>query len=670
MIKTKPLNTHHYQQPQTIPFHSTNKRCWIYVVVFIVILVLYVLLIVKFISKNHTIALHTVTSNRIEKIGGIYGSEKEVHETTKLLKAISHDIVELKDRSHGVLMENLSPSQYGRVVSFQQKIASSHSLSEGEYVHTVDLVPPVIELSSKDESTIETSKGLRESSLTEPSLEEKETRNELKPVSIVKPVDISSHPKFPSAIEFTNIPTDRMITEDEMAILIVGGTDGSGTRRVVQILTELGVKMVSEDPETFDIHADLVGGWPTIVKPVVKQMRSLDYDPALIASSHPREYKKSTDEFRRLLNQVDRDSHKPTSHRLAIGGVLPKPSNVEAKFIKYGFKAPVSMTLLPYWVHMLPHCKFVHVVRDGRDIAFSVNQGPVEKFYDDMYGRDTLQPPVKAIRLWSDWNSQIYDWSKKHADSLFRDPEIEKSRLSSFLRGSGGTTSYGASSQQNPTVKSSFSYIVMHTEDTVSESRAIRFSAIYHLAKFVGSTISIDQICCLAVENMEFMGSHDRSQVDRKNQQSQVSSRYGKWKKRTEKNPNLLDSLYSYGKVGLKTFGYDPVRELPDDAMITEDGYHCNFSPKDCNYEKKAKGEGSSEIKIEEYSFEGSCEITAGVDYKGGNRVNMLHFLAFYADISIDDLENVQFDIQDSGACCRYVSRLLYFDIRLSVLSE
>lgn len=46
------------------------------------------------------------------------------------------------------------------------------------------------------------------------------------------------------------------------AVLIVGGTDGSGTRRVVQILTELGVKMVSEDPETYDIHADLVGGWP------------------------------------------------------------------------------------------------------------------------------------------------------------------------------------------------------------------------------------------------------------------------------------------------------------------------------------------------------------------------------------------------------------------------
>jgi hypothetical protein len=46
--------------------------------------------------------------------------------------------------------------------------------------------------------------------------------------------------------------------------------DGSGTRRVVQTLTQLGVTMVSEDPETYDIHADIVGGWPPVVNPVIE----------------------------------------------------------------------------------------------------------------------------------------------------------------------------------------------------------------------------------------------------------------------------------------------------------------------------------------------------------------------------------------------------------------
>lgn len=56
-------------------------------------------------------------------------------------------------------------------------------------------------------------------------------------------------------------------------ILVVGGTDGSGTRRVVQLLAKLGVTVVSEDPETYDIHADLFGGWPNVVTPVLTVRR-------------------------------------------------------------------------------------------------------------------------------------------------------------------------------------------------------------------------------------------------------------------------------------------------------------------------------------------------------------------------------------------------------------
>jgi hypothetical protein len=32
------------------------------------------------------------------------------------------------------------------------------------------------------------------------------------------------------------------------------------------------------------------------------------------------------------------------------------------------------MALSPWWAEMLPRFKLVHVLRDGRDIAFSANQ--------------------------------------------------------------------------------------------------------------------------------------------------------------------------------------------------------------------------------------------------------------------------------------------------------
>lgn len=81
-----------------------------------------------------------------------------------------------------------------------------------------------------------------------------------------------------------------------------------------------------------------------------------------------------TREIRKLLDLVESDSRKSESHILAVGGSLPKPSNITAKSVKYGFKAPVAMTLAPYWEYILTDFKMLHVVRDGRDIAYSANQ--------------------------------------------------------------------------------------------------------------------------------------------------------------------------------------------------------------------------------------------------------------------------------------------------------
>ena len=161
----------------------------------------------------------------------------------------------------------------------------------------------------------------------------------------------------PAPISF-NTPS----SSQSQSVLVVGGTDGSGTRSVVKILTKLGVTMVSEDPETFDIHADSVGGWPTIVNPVIAQTKSLHYDP----SSLPLPLQmKMKDSLGKLLEIAEGDSHKPTSHVLAKGGALPKPKGTSASRIKYGFKAPVAMTLGPYWAHLLPHFRFLHVLRYG-----------------------------------------------------------------------------------------------------------------------------------------------------------------------------------------------------------------------------------------------------------------------------------------------------------------
>ncbi len=94
-----------------------------------------------------------------------------------------------------------------------------------------------------------------------------------------------------------------------------------------------------------------------------------------------------------------------TSYSRVVHPISSKLTRIYLRFV-----AVVSLIVDS---HLLPHFQLLHVLRDGRDIAFSVNQGPVEKFYANMYGTSDFSTPVplKAMRLWSDWNSQIYNWS-------------------------------------------------------------------------------------------------------------------------------------------------------------------------------------------------------------------------------------------------------------------
>ena len=409
------------------------------------------------------------------------------------------------------------------------------------------------------------------------------------------------------------------------AMMVVCGTDGSGTRKVVQVLADMGVLVVSEDPETYDIHGDLMGGWPTVVKPVVQNVKTLNYWPEDAAGENNKQGPQGTTlaelaerkrrrnilpvnvdqavggSLRRLVDQARRDSHKPQSFVLAKGGALPRPHGSDAARVSFAFKAPVAMTLTPYWAHLEPHFKLLHVLRDGRDISFSANQSPVQKFYTDMYGRDAKDPRIKAIRLWSDWNSQVYAWASEYTRRL-------RAMYGGGGFGSGavdaGSTSSGSGGGERP--DKSFSYMAFHSEDLVSENVAnrcacvcmcvrvcacigrggvlnvfeypfsfsdpppfsFRYRAICSLAAWVGSTLSPQRLCCIAQSSAHFMGSHDRTSREsvraqtRGNEQKELSKRYGKWHAQVKQNPELGKALDAAGREGLGLFGYEPQQEL------------------------------------------------------------------------------------------------------------
>jgi hypothetical protein len=156
---------------------------------------------------------------------------------------------------------------------------------------------------------------------------------------------------------------------------VVGATGGSGTRVVARILREAGLYTGDDLNESDD--ALRFGGYSD------RWINEYVAHPGGIPENLERE----------MLDDLDRvlaDHCRP---------IAADPG-------RWGWKEPRSIYLLRFYAAHLPSLRFVHVVRDGRDMALSTNQNQLRK-HGDAAGVDTRLPdPVRSIRLWSWINRQ------------------------------------------------------------------------------------------------------------------------------------------------------------------------------------------------------------------------------------------------------------------------
>jgi hypothetical protein len=269
---------------------------------------------------------------------------------------------------------------------------------------------------------------------------------------------------------------------------------------VVKLLQQLGVHMVIDDMGTYDVHGQEMQsgkGWPEVVRPILQSVHTADYD-----------YEELSYENRRFLDGEIGKMNAAHERKKRKGS---------AEYVDYGIKAPVSMLLVPAFHHIWGKMKFVHVVRDGRDISFSGNQSPVNKFYRNSYVDgdskwNEWDVKVKAMQLWSDWNADLYEWEKRNSD---------------------GAT---------------FDFVLLRLEDLLEQET--RYESMMRIAAFVGSTMEPKQVCCLSREGVKDMGSHGGGISD-------VKKRYGKWHEPLQRDPKLSKDIHEQGKKGLDAFGYE-----------------------------------------------------------------------------------------------------------------
>lgn len=193
--------------------------------------------------------------------------------------------------------------------------------------------------------------------------------------------------------------------------IVIGGTGGSGTRTVAKILLKSGIYLGAQLNESHD----------TLMFARFYRTRHIELFRQL-ASARVNAGSDSCLELRHIINRL----------RLEV------PENARG----WGFKNPRSVYFLEILDRLVPDMKFIHVVRDGRDMAFSANQSSVED-YGPIIFKDEMFESIRhmSIALWSKINLQAALYSDQNLparylrvrfEDLCRRPGIEIRKILGF----------------------------------------------------------------------------------------------------------------------------------------------------------------------------------------------------------------------------------------------
>ena len=160
----------------------------------------------------------------------------------------------------------------------------------------------------------------------------------------------------------------------------------------------------------------------------------------------------------RWINTLEQSE--PPREAVAELRALVARQQAEAAGRPWGWKEPRSLYLLPFLDRELPGLRFLHLVRDGRDMAFSSNQVQLRKHGDAVLGAPTGEPgPVRSIALWSEVNLR----AARHAEQalgerylrvrfedLCAEPAATTATILAFLGGDGDPARIAADEVDTP----------------------------------------------------------------------------------------------------------------------------------------------------------------------------------------------------------------------------
>lgn len=163
---------------------------------------------------------------------------------------------------------------------------------------------------------------------------------------------------------------------------VIGATGGSGTRALAKVLRTSGMYTGAdlnayEDATAFGAFSDR---W------INRFVAAGGSEPALAAA---------------MGDDLD---------EVLAGHLAEMPPSARS----WGWKEPRSIYLVPFFDGAMPSLRFLHFIRDGRDMAFSENQQQLRKHGRAVIGNvDPFRRWARSIRLWARVNTEAADYCER-----------------------------------------------------------------------------------------------------------------------------------------------------------------------------------------------------------------------------------------------------------------
>lgn len=223
--------------------------------------------------------------------------------------------------------------------------------------------------------------------------------------------------------------------------IAIGGIGGSGTRLVARLLMELGYFMGPDLNESLDnLWFTLLFKRPAILRASREEINRL---VRIFVRGMTGQFPLEEGDAQ-LLDQIAREPRPPEFPEewfLARVGSL-KSERMATPPLAWGWKEPNTHVVIPWLHRSLPGVKYIHVMRNGLDMAYSGNQTQLRFWGPWLMGDKIDVTPRNSLKYWRLVHERVLTLGKEMGgnfllldyDQFCLRPEEGLGRLLAFLQ--------------------------------------------------------------------------------------------------------------------------------------------------------------------------------------------------------------------------------------------